>query len=236
MKEIVNFVLILYPGLTRSPLEQTSYIARTINIGHLPMGGTHPVRIQSMTNTDTMDIASTLNQCISLIEAGCELIRITAQGLREAKQLEKIKNELIKKGHEVPLIADIHFNPKAAELAAGLVEKVRINPGNYVDRKGSAQKDYSDNAYREELDRIAERMQPLISICKKNNTAIRIGVNHGSLSERIMIRREPPDCGFHRRGGLLALSFLLLPPRLCLRFDRVWSDWFRLFPALGFPA
>jgi len=159
------------------------------------MGGTHPVRIQSMTNTDTMDLASTLNQCSSLIEAGCELIRITAQGLREAKQLEKIKNELTKRGHEVPLIADIHFNPKAAELAAGIVEKVRINPGNYVDRKGRAPKVYSDSEYREELERIAERMQSLISICKKNNTAIRIGVNHGSLSERIMNRYGDTPAG-----------------------------------------
>jgi len=148
-----------------------------------------------MTNTDTMDLASTLNQCSLLIEAGCELIRITAQGLREAKQLEEIKNELIKRGHEVPLIADIHFNPKAAELAAGIVEKVRINPGNYVDRKGSAPKVYSDSEYREELERIAERIQPLISICKKNNTAIRIGVNHGSLSERVMNRYGDTPAG-----------------------------------------
>ena len=159
------------------------------------MGGTHPVRIQSMCNTDTMELESTLNQCSSLIEAGCELIRITAQGLREANQLEKIKNELIKRGHEVPLIADIHFNPKAAELAAGIVEKIRINPGNYVDRKGNTPKVYSDSEYREELDRIAERMQALISICKKNNTAIRIGVNHGSLSERIMNRYGDTPAG-----------------------------------------
>jgi len=169
-------------------LESIKYISRVISIGHLPLGGQYPVRIQSMTNTDTMDTVSTLGQCISLIESGCEMIRVTAPGTREAKQLGLLKDELIKKGFVVPLIADIHFNPNAAEVAAGIVEKVRINPGNYVDRKKGASIDYSDRAYREELEKIAERLYPLISICKKNNTAIRIGVNHGSLSERIMNR------------------------------------------------
>ena len=135
-----------------------------------------------------MNLDATLDQCVALIEAGCEMVRITAPGIKEARQLELVKNELVKKGYNIPLIADIHFNPKAAELAAGIVEKVRINPGNYADRRRSHSTGFTDMEYLEELERIAERIHPLIEICKKNDTAVRIGVNHGSLSERIMNR------------------------------------------------
>lgn len=159
-----------------------------IHIGDIPLGGHHPIRIQSMTNTNTMDTTTTVNQTIRLVDAGCDYVRITAQGPKEAENLAKIKKELSEKGYTVPLIADIHFNPLAAEIAARIVEKVRINPGNYVDKKKNEKIDYSDFEYQEELEHIKERISPLIKICKENNTAIRIGTNHGSLSDRIMSR------------------------------------------------
>jgi len=160
----------------------------TVHIGDLPLGSDYPIRVQSMTNTDTMDIEATVDQCIRIIEAGGEYVRITAQGVREAKNLAVIKKELHRRGYRNPLIADIHFNPKAAETAARIVEKVRINPGNYVDKKLSAPKTYSDSEYAAELERIHERILPLIKICKEYGTAIRIGSNHGSLSDRIVNR------------------------------------------------
>jgi len=159
-----------------------------VHIGDIPLGGHHPIRIQSMTNTNTMDTTATVNQTIRLVDAGCDYVRITAQGPKEAENLAKIKKELSEKGYTVPLIADIHFNPLAAEIAARIVEKVRINPGNYVDKKKNEKIDYSDFEYQEELEHIKERISPLIKICKENNTAIRIGTNHGSLSDRIMSR------------------------------------------------
>ena len=160
----------------------------TVHVGELPMGSDYPVRLQSMTNTDTMDTEATVAQSIRIIEAGGEYVRITAQGVREAGHLAIIKKELRRRGYRNPLIADIHFNPKAAETAARIVEKVRINPGNYVDKKSSAPKTYTDSDYAAELDRIHERLLPLIKICKENGTAIRIGSNHGSLSDRIVNR------------------------------------------------
>ena len=138
-----------------------------------------------MTNTDTLDTNATVKQVIQLAEAGCDIVRITAPGTREAANLYNIKNELLKKGYGVPLVADIHFNPKAAEVAAGHVKKIRINPGNYIDRN-HGKTDWTDQEIREAQARIAERLYPLINICKKNKTAIRIGTNHGSLSERIL--------------------------------------------------
>jgi (E)-4-hydroxy-3-methylbut-2-enyl-diphosphate synthase len=140
-----------------------------------------------MTNTDTNDIGATIEQCTRLVNAGCEMVRITAQGITEAKNLALIKKGLLSKGINVPLIADIHFNPNAAEIAAGIVEKVRINPGNYTDKRNS-KSNLSLRYYDEELERIAARLKPLLSICKQNGTAIRIGTNHGSLSGRIMDR------------------------------------------------
>jgi (E)-4-hydroxy-3-methylbut-2-enyl-diphosphate synthase len=161
---------------------------REIKIGNIPLGGNNPVRLQSMCSTNTMDTVATVKQSIRMIEAGCEYVRITAPGVKEAENLYKIKNELYKAGFNNPLIADIHFNPKAAEVAAEIVEKVRINPGNYVDKRHAKVSNYSQQEYEQELERIAERLFPLIEICKKNSTAMRIGINHGSLSDRIMNR------------------------------------------------
>lgn len=152
------------------------------------MGSDHPIRVQSMTTTNTMDTQATIEQSIRMIDAGCELVRITAPSMREAKNLEAIRNGLRERGYTTPLVADIHYTPNAAEIAARIVEKVRINPGNYVDKKQFAVKDYTDVEYAAELDRIRERFTPLVRICKEHGTAMRIGTNHGSLSDRIVNR------------------------------------------------
>jgi 1-hydroxy-2-methyl-2-(E)-butenyl 4-diphosphate synthase len=166
-----------------------SYRSQIIQIGSLGMGGDLPVRVQSMTNTDTLDTGASVSQCIRIIEAGGELVRLTAQGIREAENLANIRRELRRAGFDTPLCADIHFNPAAAEVAARIVEKVRINPGNYADRRASfTRKELSDKEYIAELERIRARLLPLISICREYGTAVRIGVNHGSLSDRIMTR------------------------------------------------
>jgi (E)-4-hydroxy-3-methylbut-2-enyl-diphosphate synthase len=164
------------------------FITREVNIGNVAMGGHHPIRIQSMTTTDTMDTKATVEQSIRMIESGCDYVRITAPSLNEARNLELIKKELRARGYQTPLIADIHFTPNAAELAARLVEKVRVNPGNYADKKKFDLIEYSDSDYQEELDRIRERFTPLVKICKEYGTAMRIGTNHGSLSDRILSR------------------------------------------------
>ncbi len=161
---------------------------REIKIGDLCIGNFHPIRLQTMTTTDTMDTMGTVAQTIRCIEAGAELVRITAPSKKEADNLLKIKNELRSRGYTTPLIADIHFTPNAAEIAARIVEKVRVNPGNYVDKKKFEQIDYTDAEYLEEIERIRERFTPLVSICKEYGTAMRIGTNHGSLSDRIMSR------------------------------------------------
>jgi (E)-4-hydroxy-3-methylbut-2-enyl-diphosphate synthase len=159
-----------------------------VKIGDVAMGGENPIRIQSMTTVDTMDTAGSVEQSIRMIKAGCEYVRITAPSIKEAQNLEVIKKELKKRGYNVPLVADIHFTPKAAELAARLVEKVRINPGNYADKKRFETIDYTEASYQTELDRIREKFIPLIRICKEYGTAMRVGTNHGSLSDRIMSR------------------------------------------------
>ena len=161
---------------------------RVVMIGDLALGGDNPIRLQSMTTTDTLDTAGTVAQSIRMIEAGCELVRITAPSIKEAQNLEKIRKELRAKGYNTPLVADIHFTPNAAELAARIVEKVRVNPGNYADKKKFEHIDYTDLAYEAELERIRERFSPLVKICKEYGTAMRIGTNHGSLSDRIMSR------------------------------------------------
>ena len=170
-------------------------MSRQIKIGNLTLGGGAPVRVQSMTNTDTMDTRATVEQTLRMVEAGCELVRITAPDVKAAENLGRIKEELLRRGCEVPLVADIHFNPKAAEVAATLVEKVRVNPGNYTDRNNGKWSVVSgqwsaemEKEYQEEIERIGERMASLIDICKRHHTAMRIGTNHGSLSERIMSR------------------------------------------------
>ncbi len=172
--------------------DQFNYSRRlsdTIHIGNLLLGGTHPVRVQSMANTDTNDILTSVEQCKRIVEAGGELVRFTAQGVREAENLKVIHDMLRHQGCEVPLVADIHFNANAADTAALYVEKVRINPGNYVAsiKKGDPS-DYTDEEYELEYEKIKARFIPFLEICKKQHTAIRIGVNHGSLSERIMNR------------------------------------------------
>ncbi len=162
--------------------------ARIVSIGDVPLGGHYPIRIQSMTTTNTMDTKSTVEQSIRMIEAGCEYVRITTPSIREAENLSEIRKVLNDRGYRVPLIADIHFTPNAAEVAARMVEKVRINPGNYVDKKKFQAVEYSDSDYQAELDRIFKRFSPLVKICKEYGTAMRIGTNHGSLSDRIMSR------------------------------------------------
>jgi (E)-4-hydroxy-3-methylbut-2-enyl-diphosphate synthase len=159
-----------------------------VSIGDLKLGNLNPIRLQTMTTTDTMNTLATVEQSIRCIEAGAELIRITAPSKNEAENLLNIKNELRKRGYTTPLIADIHFTPNAAEIAARIVEKVRVNPGNYVDKKKFEQIDYTELEYQEEIERIHERFSPLVKICKEHGTAMRIGTNHGSLSDRIMSR------------------------------------------------
>lgn len=159
-----------------------------VKVGDLLIGNYHPIRIQTMTTTDTMDTIGTVEQSIRCIEAGAELVRITAPSKKEAENLLNIKNELHRRGYKTPLVADIHFTPNAAEIAARIVEKVRVNPGNYVDKKKFETIEYSDTDYQEEIERIRNRFTPLIKICKEYGTAMRIGTNHGSLSDRIMSR------------------------------------------------
>lgn len=159
-----------------------------VNVGDLTIGGNHPIRIQSMTTTDTMNTIATVEQSIRMIDAGCELVRITAPSIKEAENLAAIKKELSNRGYKTPLVADIHFTPNAAEIAARIVEKVRVNPGNYADRKKFEHIEYTDSAYDDELLRIRERFTPLVKICKEHGTAMRIGTNHGSLSDRILSR------------------------------------------------
>lgn len=161
---------------------------REVKIGNLLLGNGHPIRVQTMTTTDTMDTMATVEQTIRCIEAGAELVRITAPSKKEAENLQHIKDELHKRGYNTPLVADIHFTPNAAEIAARIVEKVRVNPGNYVDKKKFEQIEYTDEEYAEEIERIRERFTPLVLICKEHGTAMRIGTNHGSLSDRIMSR------------------------------------------------
>jgi len=162
--------------------------SREVKIGDIALGGDNPIRVQSMTTTDTMDTKGTVDQSIRMIEAGCEYVRITAPSKKQAENLQNIKNELIKRGYNTPLIADIHFTPNAAEIAARIVEKVRINPGNFADRKKFNYIEYTDDQYDAEISRIRKRFLPLIKVCKEYGTAMRIGTNHGSLSDRILSR------------------------------------------------
>ena len=162
------------------------FLTREVTIGHIPMGANNPIRIQSMTTTDTMDTIGTVEQTIRMVDAGCEYVRITAPSVKEAKNLALIKKELIVRGYDVPLIADIHFTPNAAEEAARIVEKVRINPGNYADKKRFENFEYTNTEYNAELERIYKKFSPLVKVCKEYGTAMRIGTNHGSLSDRIM--------------------------------------------------
>jgi len=184
---------------------------REVRIGDLLIGNGHPIRIQTMTTTDTMDTLATVEQSIRCIEAGAEMVRITAPSKKEAENLQNIKDELKRRGYNTPLVADIHFTPNAAEIAARIVEKVRVNPGNYVDKKKFEQIEYTDAEYLEEIERIRERFTPLVLICKEHGTAMRIGTNHGSLSDRIMSRYGDTPIGMVES----AMEFL----RICRSLD-----------------
>ena len=184
---------------------------REVMIGQVGVGGDNPIRLQSMTTTDTMDTEATVEQSIRMIEAGCEIVRITAPSRKDAENLQNIKDELHKRGYETPLVADIHFTPNAAEIAARIVEKVRVNPGNYADKKRFEHIEYTDDTYQQEINRIKERFIPLVRICKEHGTAMRIGTNHGSLSDRILSRYGDTPLGMVES----ALEFL----RICQEED-----------------
>ena len=181
-------VKLLQGRYCNSLTEYSRFVTREVTIGDVPLGGNNPIRIQSMTTTDTMDTLGTVEQSIRMVDAGCEYVRITAPSIKEAHNLAEIKKQLRARGYTVPLVADIHFTPNAAEVAARIVEKVRVNPGNYADKKKFDQIDYTDAEYQGELERINKKFAPLVNICKEYGTAMRIGTNHGSLSDRIMSR------------------------------------------------
>lgn len=210
MSNINSQIINLIENGNRYANSLTEYSRRktiTVNIGDIPMGSDFPIRLQSMTTIDTMDTLGSVEQTIRMIESGCEYVRITAPSVKEAQNLEIIRKELRIRGYNVPLVADIHFTPNAAELAARLVEKVRINPGNYADKKRFENIDYTESSYQDELDRIRLKFLPLVNICKQYGTAMRIGTNHGSLSDRILSRYGDTPLGMVES----ALEFL----RIC---------------------
>jgi (E)-4-hydroxy-3-methylbut-2-enyl-diphosphate synthase len=177
------------------PFNYKRFKTREVTVGSLPLGRDNPIRVQTMVNTDTLDTQATVSQCLKCAEVGSDYIRMTVQGIKEANNLINIKKELRARGCNIPLIADVHFNPKLAEIAAHIVEKVRINPGNYIDKKTFKIVEYNEVEYHNELEKIRDRFLPLLSICKENGTALRIGVNHGSLSDRIMSRYGDTPAG-----------------------------------------
>jgi (E)-4-hydroxy-3-methylbut-2-enyl-diphosphate synthase len=203
--------MITLPTYCHNPFSYHRRKTRVVYIGDVPLGDTYPIRIQSMTISDTMDTAATVAETIQLVEAGCEIVRITAPSLNEAENLRHIKAELHRRGVRVPLVADIHFTPNAALKAAEYVEKVRINPGNYADKKKFATREYNDNEYQAELERIEARFKPLVLKLKQYGVAMRIGTNHGSLSDRIMNRFGDTPEGMVES----ALEFV----RICARYD-----------------
>jgi (E)-4-hydroxy-3-methylbut-2-enyl-diphosphate synthase len=174
------------PPYCENFLARKRYPTRLVNIGNLTLGGDAPIRVQSMTTTDTMDTEGSVNQSKRMIDVGCEIVRLTAPSKKEAENLREIKRELSAQGYDAPLVADIHFTPNAAEIAARIIEKVRVNPGNYADKKKFEEIEYTEESYQAELDRIEEKFTPLVNICKEHGTAMRIGTNHGSLSDRIL--------------------------------------------------
>ena len=178
-----------------NPMNPQRRSTRVVSVGGVGVGGDNPIRIQSMTNTDTMDTDGTVNQIERLVAAGCEIVRVTAPSIRDAENLAVIKSALGRRGVSVPLVADIHFTPNAALIAADHVEKVRINPGNFADKKKFEVREYSESEYAEEIERVANRFRPLVQRCKQNGVAMRIGTNHGSLSDRIMNRHGDSPLG-----------------------------------------
>ena len=195
----------------KSLSKYTRFKTRVVKVGNLGIGGENPIAIQSMTITDTMDTIATVEESIRMIEAGCELVRITTPSKKEAENLQNIKDELRKRGYNTPIVADIHFTPNAAEIAARIVEKVRINPGNYADKKKFEELEYTDESYIAELERIKEKFTPLVRICKEYGTAMRIGTNHGSLSDRILSRYGDTPLGMVES----AMEFL----RICEEYN-----------------
>ena len=171
-----------------NPYQQQRLQTLEVRIGSLVLGADHPIRVQSMTTADTMDTEASVEESVRMLEAGCELVRLTAPSKKEAENLKDIKAALLAKGYTQPLVADIHFTPNAAEIAALHVEKVRVNPGNYADKKKFEELEYTDESYHEELLRIEEKFTPLVLLCKSLGRAMRIGTNHGSLSDRILSR------------------------------------------------
>ncbi len=175
-------------GYVENLFSYTRRLSRVVTVGGIGFGGTHPIRVQSMITSDTMDTEACVRETLLLVEVGCELVRITAPTVKDAANLKNIRAELNARGCRVPLVADIHFKPEAALEAAHWVEKVRINPGNFADSKKFNVRDYSEAEYAAELERIRERFSPLVELCKERGVALRIGTNHGSLSDRIMNR------------------------------------------------
>lgn len=180
--------LVSAPLYCNDPTSYSRFRTREVKVGNVGIGGENPIRVQSMTVSDTMDTEGSIEEAVRMIEAGAELVRITAPGKNQAYNLEPIKKGLRDRGYDTPLVADIHFKPNAAEIAAKIVEKVRVNPGNYADKKRFKTFEISDEQYQAELERIYERFAPLVKLCKEEGTAMRIGTNHGSLSDRIMNR------------------------------------------------
>ena len=193
------------------PWKRTRVLTQEVQIGTLSLGGQNPIRVQSMTTTDTMDTEGSVEQSIRMIDAGCELVRLTAPSKNEAENLKNIKDALVKRGYHTPLVADIHFTPNAAEIAAKIVEKVRVNPGNYADKKKFEEIEFTDASYEAELKRIEEKFTPLVLLCKEHGTAMRIGTNHGSLSDRILSRYGDTPEGMVES----ALEFI----RICEKHD-----------------
>ena len=181
----VHSSLVNYCG---NPLHYERRKTREVKVGNVGIGGDNPIRVQSMITCDTMDTEASIQQTIELAEAGCEIVRITAPTVKDARNLEHIVKGLRERCCNVPIVADIHFKPEAAIEAAKWVEKVRINPGNYADSKKFVIREYTDDQYTAELNRIRERFSPLVELCKTRGTAMRIGTNHGSLSDRILNR------------------------------------------------
>lgn len=188
----------------------TSYLRKLtleVNVGNTSLGGSNPIRLQTMTTTNTNNIIESVEQCIKAIDAGAEYVRLTTQGVKEAQNLGQIKQELIKRGYKAPLVADIHFNPAAAMEAANHADKIRINPGNFSDKSRTSTQNFSEAEYDQELSKAEKRFLELLTVCKRNNVTIRIGVNHGSLSQRIMSRYGDTPMGM----ALSAIEFV----RIC---------------------
>src|SRR5437016_5060189 len=194
-----------------NPLQYRRRVTREVRVGNAGVGGKNPIRVQSMITCDTMDTEMSIQQTIELAQVGCEIVRITAPTVKDSRNLETIVKGLRERGCDAPIVADIHFKPEAAMEAAKWVDKVRINPGNYADSKKFVIREYTDEQYAAELGRIRERFAPLVDLCKKRGIAMRIGTNHGSLSDRILNRYGDAPIGMVESASEFA--------RICRRHD-----------------